>query len=89
MPPRDAMLTSRQKPTNIYSVMLILASVFLLFSIVLVWHELDDHYQFMGSEAGGEAPVDEGGEAPLDEVTEPVDAGEAGGAGETTEPPPE
>ncbi len=81
MPPRDAMLTSRQKPTNIYSVMLILASVFLLFSIVLVWHELDDHYQFMGSEAVGEAP--------MDEDTEPVDTGEAGGAGETTEPPPE
>lgn len=52
MPSQEPLLTSRQKPTDIYSLMLILASVFLLFTTVLIWQELDEFYDFWGTAEG-------------------------------------
>jgi hypothetical protein len=93
MAAQEPMLTSRQKPTDIYSLMLILASVFLLFTTVLIWQELDEFYDFWGT---AESTITE------EEEAEPTDTGEAGettddAAGdatddatdETTEPPAE
>jgi len=71
--PQEPMLTSRQKPTNIYSLMLILASVFLLFTTVLVVQELREIYDCWGT---AETTITE------EEEAEPTDTGEAG---ETTD----
>ena len=69
---QEPMLTSRQKPTNIYSLMLILASVFLLFTTVLIWQELDEFYDFWGTAESTIEPEPEGEPEPEPEPeTEP------------------
>ena len=76
MAPQD-MLTSRQKPTDVYSLMLILAMVFLLGTIVLVWLELDSSYDFLGSARGAtEEAVGEDGEPLEGEFTDEAPVGE-------------
>ncbi len=52
MPPREVI--GSQKPTDIYSVILIVAAVFLLGAIVITWLELTDHYEFLGTSEYGE-----------------------------------
>lgn len=68
--PRDDIRS--HKPTDVYSVMLIIAMVFILGAILLTYLELDEHYDFMGS-AAETAEIDEEmlEEEPLEEEVAP------------------
>ena len=85
MAAQESMLTSRQKPTDIYSLMLILASVFLLFTTVLIWQELDEFYHFWGT---AESTLEEPDEEPLDtgDAGDTTDDAAGDAAGDATEP---
>ncbi len=82
--PRDEIRS--RKSTDVYSVMLILAWVFLVGALILTYLELDEHYDFGGSAAKLEMEEEEGeglGDDGLGGV------GEGEGAGGEGEPPVE
>ena len=71
MSPRDPMAISTRKTTDVYSVMLILAFVFLLGAIALTFKELSDHYQFWGTAAPGDVSAVEEEEVEEEATTPP------------------
>ena len=74
MPPLESTGRSRQV-TDVYSVMLLVASIFLLFALALTYIELSSDYKFMGTAEGESAePAEEAG---AEEETEGEAEGEA------------